>query len=178
MSEQAVQKAYRGRAGRAHRLSDSRTKNSYDTIDVKPAAPMIGGYVSGVDLRNQLSSRQVDDLSHALADHNVLFFRDQPELTPVQQIAFAQNFGKLHIHPAAPHLDGHPEVYSGSQGCSRHFKIKVCTFSKNFGFSSVTRSGSLRSVSKCQKSILRAILRRNTCPGRLLTLPESNFREK
>ena len=57
-------------------------------------------------------------------------------------------------------------------------KSKFALFRKFFGFSSVTRPGRLRSVSKCQKSILRAILRRNTCPGRLLTLPESNFREK
>ena len=108
MSEKKV---YRGRAGRAHRLSDARPQGVYESIDVKPATALIGGYVSGVDLTQPLAPQQVDDLSHALAEHNVLFFREQPELTPRQQIAFAQNFGKLHIHPAAPHLDGHPEVF-------------------------------------------------------------------
>tara|TARA_Y100000766_G_C18834680_1_gene569796 strand:- start:244 stop:1164 length:921 start_codon:yes stop_codon:yes gene_type:complete len=110
MSEQSEQKVYRGRAGRAHRLSNSRPQGVYKSIDVKPATALIGGYVSGVDLTQPLAPQQVDDLSHALAEHNVLFFREQPELTPRQQVDFSQNFGALHIHPAAPHYAGHPEV--------------------------------------------------------------------
>ena len=89
MSEKKV---YRGRAGRAHRLSDARPQGVYESIDVKPATALIGGYVSGVDLTQPLAPQQVDDLSHALAEHNVLFFREQPELTPRQQIDFSQNF--------------------------------------------------------------------------------------
>ena len=107
MSEKKV---YRGRAGRAHQLSNSRPQGVYESINVKPATALIGGYVSGVDLTQPLAPQQVDDLSHALAEHNVLFFREQPELTPRQQIDFSQNFGALHIHPAAPHYEGHPEV--------------------------------------------------------------------
>jgi taurine dioxygenase len=41
----------------------------------------------------------------------VLFFRDQPALSPEAQIRFAGQFGPLHAHPAAPHLDGHPEIF-------------------------------------------------------------------
>ena len=107
MSEKKV---YRGPAGRAHQLSNSRPQGVYESINVKPATALIGGYVSGVDLTQPLAPQQVDDLSHALAEHNVLFFREQPELTPRQQIDFSQNFGALHIHPAAPHYEGHPEV--------------------------------------------------------------------
>ena len=54
---------------------------------MKPATAVIGGIVSGVDMTRPIPDAQVQDLNHALANHNVLFFRDQPELTPEQQIA-------------------------------------------------------------------------------------------
>ena len=102
---------YRGGAGRAQRLSGSRSKGIYSTLDVKPASALIGAYVTGIDLSKPLSGEQTDDLCHALAENNVLFFREQPELTPEQQINFSKNFGELHIHPAAPNYEGYPEVF-------------------------------------------------------------------
>jgi taurine dioxygenase len=42
-------------------------------------------------------------------DHLVVFFRDQ-EMTPEQHKAFGRRFGELHIHPAAPAPEGHPEI--------------------------------------------------------------------
>jgi taurine dioxygenase len=39
----------------------------------------------------------------------VLVFRDQ-ELTPEALIDLGRRLGPLHLHPAAPSLDGHPEV--------------------------------------------------------------------
>jgi taurine dioxygenase len=32
-------------------------------------------------------------------------------MTPEQHVVFGKRFGPLHIHPAAPHLEGHPEVF-------------------------------------------------------------------
>jgi taurine dioxygenase len=111
MTEEPKKKIYKGHAGRARNLSNSRAQGVYETIAVKPATAVIGGIVSGVDITQPVSDAQIDDLSHALADHNVLFFRDQPELTPDQQIDFANKFGELHAHPAAPHAEGHPELF-------------------------------------------------------------------
>ena len=110
MSEVKTENSLRGKAGRARGLSNSRAQGVYSTIEVKPMTPVIGVTVSGVDMTKPISAEQVEDLTQALANHNVLFFRDQPELTPAQQVAFARNFGELHVHPAAPQLADQPEI--------------------------------------------------------------------
>jgi taurine dioxygenase len=50
----------------------------YETINVTPATPRIGAEVEGLSLAKLLSNRQVEELHQALAEHQVLFFRDQP----------------------------------------------------------------------------------------------------
>jgi taurine dioxygenase len=47
----------------------------------------------------------------AFHDHQVLFFKDQKEISPEMQVIFGQRFGELHAHPAAPTMAGHPEVF-------------------------------------------------------------------
>ncbi len=80
----------------------------YDTIAVDKLTPIIGAEIAGVDLA-QPSNRQLDEIHRALAENQVIFFRDQT-LTPQQHLDFGRNFGPLHIHPAAPHAPGHPEL--------------------------------------------------------------------
>lgn len=80
------------------------------TITVRPLTPVIGAEVSGADLTD-LGDQTFADIDRALTEHLVLFFRDQPRLEPDVQIAFARRFGDLHIHPAAPHLEGYPEIF-------------------------------------------------------------------
>ncbi len=79
-------------------------------MEVKPLSPTIGAEVRGAHLAD-VSDVQFDTIAAALTEHGVLFFRDQPRLTPSQQVAFAKRLGPLHTHPAAPTLDGHPEVF-------------------------------------------------------------------
>ena len=81
----------------------------YETIAVTPVTPRIGAHVEGVTLSNPLSNRQVDELHQALAEHQVLFFRDQP-LDIEAHKRFGRYFGELHIHPSTPGPEGHPEV--------------------------------------------------------------------
>jgi len=81
----------------------------YETIRVDKLTPIVGAEVGGVDLSEPLSNLQMTEVHRALAENLVIFFRDQ-ELTPEQHIAFGRNFGELHIHPAAPHAPGHPEL--------------------------------------------------------------------
>ena len=50
----------------------------YETINVMPVTPRIGAEVDGLTLAKPLSNRQVEELHQALAEHQVLFFRDQP----------------------------------------------------------------------------------------------------
>ncbi len=82
---------------------------SYSAIDVTPVTPRIGAEVSGIDLTNPLSNQQVDELHRALAEHQVLFFRDQ-KLTLERHKALGRHFGELHIHPNTPGPEGHPEI--------------------------------------------------------------------
>jgi len=64
-----------------------------------------------VDLSQPLDTEQWSQIHDALLRHLVLFFKGQKRLTPEEQIRFGRTFGPLHIHPAAPHLEGYPEVF-------------------------------------------------------------------
>jgi len=82
---------------------------SYATIEVKAVTPLLGAEISGIDLTGTLSNQQVDDLHSALAQHQVLFFRDQ-KISMDQQKTLGRHFGDLHIHPNTPGPEGHPEI--------------------------------------------------------------------
>lgn len=80
------------------------------TLELHRQTPHCGAEVRGIDLAGPLQDATVDALQCALAEHCVLFFRDQ-KITPEQHKAFARRFGELHLHPAWPRLlDGHPEI--------------------------------------------------------------------
>ena len=78
---------------------------SYETINVAPVTPRIGAEVDGLTLAKPLSNRQVEELHQALAEHQVLFFRDQP-LDVESHKALGRCFGELHIHPNTPGPEG------------------------------------------------------------------------
>lgn len=77
-------------------------------IRIRPLTPTIGAEVEGVDL-GDVDDAAFSEVSHALAEHLVLFFRDQ-EISVEDHKAFGRRFGELDIHPNDPGLDGHPEV--------------------------------------------------------------------
>lgn len=76
---------------------------------VAPLTPAIGGLVTGLDLTGPLSDAVIARLKAAVAERHVLFFEGQA-LDPAAQRAFAMRFGKLHVHPVYPHVDGVPEI--------------------------------------------------------------------
>jgi taurine dioxygenase len=81
----------------------------FETIAVDKLTPLIGAEISGVDLSKPLGNATFDEIHRALAENQVIFFRDQ-HLTPQQHLAFGRRFGELHIHPAAPHEPGEPAL--------------------------------------------------------------------
>src|SRR5271167_3743148 len=81
----------------------------YDTITVDKLTPIIGGEIGDVDLAQPLGNRTLDEIHRALAENLVIFFREQ-HLSEDQHLAFGRLFGDLHLHPAAPHAPGHPEL--------------------------------------------------------------------
>ena len=40
-----------------------------------------------------------------------MFFQEQSEIPPQLQVNLGKSFGPLHVHPAAPTMDGHPEIF-------------------------------------------------------------------
>lgn len=82
---------------------------SYETIEVAPLSPTLGAEISGVNLAEPLGNQAFSEIHDALMEHQVIFFRDQ-ELTLEQHKAFGRLFGDLHIHPAQPGPEGHPEI--------------------------------------------------------------------
>ena len=81
----------------------------FQTISIKPLSPIIGAEVIGVDLTEPVQEQTFQELHDALMKHLVLFFREQ-FITLDQQKEFGRLFGDLHVHPAAPGPEGHPEI--------------------------------------------------------------------
>ena len=83
---------------------------AYRGIEVDPLIPAIGAEIQGVDLSRPLDDQTYGEIHEAWMKHLVIFFRDQ-DLTLDQHKAFGRWFGALHIHPAAPGPEGHPEIF-------------------------------------------------------------------
>jgi taurine dioxygenase len=83
----------------------------YRHIDVRPYAPNLGAEIRGVLLADGVSEQQFEEIRRAYLDHQVLFFKDQEEISPEKHVEFGRMFGKLHAHPAAPAMEGHPEIF-------------------------------------------------------------------
>jgi taurine dioxygenase len=83
---------------------------SSGSVRIEPIGPVLGAEITGFDF-TAIEDEAFAGVERALADHQVLFFRDAPVLSPATQIDFARRLGELHAHPAAPHLDEHPEIF-------------------------------------------------------------------
>ena len=81
-------------------------------VTVEPLSANIGALIHGADLREALTSDQVNLIRQALLRWKVVFFRDQ-HISHSDHIAFGQNFGELTLgHPVFGHVEGYPELYS------------------------------------------------------------------
>jgi taurine dioxygenase len=87
---------------------DVRSSEPYQTLQVERLTPIIGAELSGVDLARP-SAAQITEIRRALLEHCVVFFRDQ-HMSQDEHLALGRQFGPLHLHPAAPHEPGHPEL--------------------------------------------------------------------
>jgi taurine dioxygenase len=81
----------------------------YQRIRISPLAPALGAEIAGVDLSRPLERAVADEIRCAFADYLVLFFRDQ-DITPAQQVAFAELFGPVGAYPFAEPIAEHPRV--------------------------------------------------------------------
>ncbi|MDP6219960.1 MAG: TauD/TfdA family dioxygenase, partial [Alphaproteobacteria bacterium] len=90
-------------------------------MEARPFAPNLGAEIYGVDLAKPVSDAQFDDIKQAFLDYQVLFFKEQAEIPPELHVAFGKRFGRLHAHPAAPTMAGHPEIFEIH--ATKHSKI-------------------------------------------------------
>lgn len=74
----------------------------------EPLAPAIGLEITGLDL-NRLDDDTTAALRQAFNDRHVLVIRDQ-EMTPAQQVRFAERIGEPDIYPFVRGLDGFPMI--------------------------------------------------------------------
>ena len=77
-------------------------------METKPLSGSIGAEIHGVNLA-KLDNGVFSDIRLALLDHAVICFRDQT-LTPDEQLAFAEQWGEIHLHPYLKGLPERPEI--------------------------------------------------------------------
>lgn len=77
-------------------------------VDVRALAPACGAEVFGLSL-TEASSAAMQQVRAALAQHAVLFFRDQ-RFTPGQQLDVTRLFGPILRVPYIQHMDAYPDI--------------------------------------------------------------------
>jgi len=85
-------------------------ERTYKHIAVKPYSPLIGAWVEGIDLDENLDEATRQELRKALHQNGVLFLKNQ-EISPESFVRFARIFGEPDHHNIyLPTLEGHPQV--------------------------------------------------------------------
>ena len=80
-------------------------------MEINRFSPAVGAEIRGVDLSRGLTDEEFKEVHKAFLDHQVLFLRAQKELPPEVHVEIGKRFGNLHFHPAAPQMEGHPEIF-------------------------------------------------------------------
>lgn len=79
------------------------------SFDVVPTSGALGAELHGIDLAEPLSRETAGEIRGALAEHGVIFFRDQ-KLTPEQHIAFAETLAPINVNRFFKAVPGHPKI--------------------------------------------------------------------
>ena len=97
-------------------------------IEIKPFTPNLGGVIRGIDLSKKLNDVDLTTVKEAFKKYQVLFFQKQSEIPPEIQVHLGKSFGPLHVHPAAPTMKGHPEIFE----IHTHKASKISNGTENF----------------------------------------------
>ena len=88
---------------------DTNVKLELETITATPMNGTVGATVVGPDLTSPLDKKVCDEIWAAFLHYKMLWFPNQ-SLSPVQQAAFAENFGCLDEYPFVTPLPEHNKV--------------------------------------------------------------------
>jgi len=78
-------------------------------MDVTRIGPVFGARVAGLDLRAPIDGQTIASIKGALAEHEVLVFREQ-QLEAEDMLALGRGFGELLTHPFSPSAADAPEL--------------------------------------------------------------------
>lgn len=78
-------------------------------FDADPLSPAIGAEIRGLDLADAPTGAAGAALRELFNRHHVLVFRGQ-DLTPAQQLAFAETVGEPDTYPFVDGIDGYPVI--------------------------------------------------------------------
>ena len=85
--------------------------NTISGIKIQKFSPNLGAIITDVDLSKGVNDDQFKDIETAFLEYQVLFFQNQNEISPKLHLKFGKLFGELHMHPAAPSMNGYPEIF-------------------------------------------------------------------
>ena len=81
---------------------------NYSTINVKPLSGNIGAEIDGVNLK-KISKEQIKEIKIVFGKYGVIFFRNQ-NLSPEEEIIFAELWGEININRFFTNLEGYPKI--------------------------------------------------------------------
>lgn len=91
-------------------ITPTHSPQGYTSFVAEPYTPNIGATLQGLDLSQPLNATVQAELKAALAQYEVIFFRDQT-LSPAQQVAFTRSFGHVNeVKAFFPRIEAQPEV--------------------------------------------------------------------
>tara|TARA_E500000178_G_scaffold186696_1_gene184908 strand:+ start:1285 stop:2130 length:846 start_codon:yes stop_codon:yes gene_type:complete len=80
----------------------------YSTINVKPLSGNIGAEIDSVNLK-KISKEQFKEIKIVFGKYGVIFFRNQ-NLSPEEEIIFAELWGEININRFFKNLEGYPKI--------------------------------------------------------------------
>ena len=81
---------------------------NYSTINVKPLSGNIGAEIDGVNLK-KITKEQFKEIKIVFGKYGVIFFRNQ-NLSPEEEIIFAELWGEININRFFINLEGYPKI--------------------------------------------------------------------
>jgi len=84
-------------------------ETAFETIEVQKMTGAMGAIISGIDLSDNISDKQFEEIRTALFTYGAIGFRNQ-DLSFAAHSDFAKRFGSLEVHPIVNGMESHPEI--------------------------------------------------------------------
>ena len=81
---------------------------NYSTINVNPLSGNVGAEIDGVNLK-KITKEQFKEIKIVFGKYGVIFFRNQ-NLSPEEEIIFAELWGEININRFFTNLEGYPKI--------------------------------------------------------------------